>query len=137
MNLSDPSLELTENIPAGTTLPAHCLRQRPILRRGQTVDAVFRDGSLTISLKVETLEDGALGQTVRVRNLKTNRDLFGKIQNEETMHTYRSLTLLTWPYFFSSCRSRSSAPIPFGRRILPPRRCSRIKKPIASATSSR
>ena len=85
VNLSDPSLELTENIPAGTTLPAHCLRQRPILRRGQTVDAVFRDGSLTISLKVETLEDGAVGQTVRVRNLKTNRDLFGKIQNEETV----------------------------------------------------
>ena len=28
----------------------------------------FQDGLLTISLKVEALEDGALGQTVRVRN---------------------------------------------------------------------
>ena len=47
------------------------------------MEAVFREGTLTISLKVETLEDGALGQTVRVRNPKTRRELIGKVQNED------------------------------------------------------
>jgi flagella basal body P-ring formation protein FlgA len=47
------------------------------------VEAVFQEGSMTISLKVEALEDGALGQTVRVRNPKTRRELYGKIQNED------------------------------------------------------
>jgi flagella basal body P-ring formation protein FlgA len=47
------------------------------------VEAVFQDGNLTISLKVETLEDGGLGQTVRVRNPKTKRELLGKVQNED------------------------------------------------------
>jgi flagella basal body P-ring formation protein FlgA len=47
------------------------------------VEAVFQDGPLTISLKVETLEDGALGQMVRVRNPKTRRELSGKVQNED------------------------------------------------------
>ena len=38
---------------------------------------------MTISLKVESLEDGALGQMVRVRNPKTRRELYGKIQAED------------------------------------------------------
>ena len=49
------------------------------------VDAVFQDGTLSISLKVEILEDGLLGQTIRVRNPKTKRELYGKVQNEETV----------------------------------------------------
>ena len=34
---------------------------------------------------VETLQDGALGQTVRVRNPKTSRELYGKVENEKTV----------------------------------------------------
>ena len=47
------------------------------------MEAVFQDGSMTISLKVETLEEGAQGQMVRVRNPKTKRELYGKIQAED------------------------------------------------------
>ncbi len=61
------------------------VRVRPVIRRGQVVDGVYQDGSLSISLKVETLEDGLLGQTVRVRNPKTKRELYGKVQNEQTV----------------------------------------------------
>ncbi|MDB6022595.1 MAG: Flagellar basal body P-ring biosynthesis protein-like protein [Pedosphaera sp.] len=82
---SDSSLELAENVPAGTPLYNHAVRPRPILRRGHLVEAVFQEGSLSISLKVETLEDGLLGQTVRVRNPKTKRELYGKVQNEDTV----------------------------------------------------
>ena len=49
------------------------------------VEGVFQDGSLGISLLVETLEDGALGQTVRVRNPKTKHELHGKVENEKTI----------------------------------------------------
>ena len=49
------------------------------------VEAVFQDGSLDISLLVETLEDGALGQTVRVRNPITRRELHGKVESEKTI----------------------------------------------------
>jgi flagella basal body P-ring formation protein FlgA len=34
---------------------------------------------------VESLQDGALGQTVRVLNPKTHRELYGKVQNEESI----------------------------------------------------
>jgi flagella basal body P-ring formation protein FlgA len=81
----DDSLALVENIAPGLPIPNRAVRPRPAVKRGQMVEGVFEEGSLTISLKVEILEDGLPGQTVRVRNPKTNRELTGKVQNEETI----------------------------------------------------
>jgi flagella basal body P-ring formation protein FlgA len=81
----DDSLELTEGIPAGRPVLNRSVRIRPLILRGQTVEAVFQEGSLAISLLVESLEDGALGQTVRVRNPKTRREIHGKVENEKTI----------------------------------------------------
>lgn len=81
--VTDSELELTENVQAGMPVVARMVRGRPLVRRGQLVEALFRDGGLTISLKVESLEDGALGQMVRVRNPRTRRELYGKVQNED------------------------------------------------------
>jgi flagella basal body P-ring formation protein FlgA len=81
--VTDPTLEAAGNIPAGTPVWSREVHRRAILRRGQLVEGLFQDGALTISLKVEALEDGALGQTVRVLNPKTRRELCGKIQNED------------------------------------------------------
>jgi len=81
--VADKSLEAVSNMQAGSPVWRRLVRGRPVLRRGQLVEAVFKDGPMTISLKVESLEDGALGQTVRVRNPKTRRELYGKIQTED------------------------------------------------------
>jgi len=81
----DESIELTESIPAGRPILNRSIRVRPLILRGQMVEGVFQDGTLAISLMVETLEDGALGQTVRVRNPKTSRELYGKVENEKTI----------------------------------------------------
>jgi flagella basal body P-ring formation protein FlgA len=81
--VTDKSLEAAANIQAGTPVSSRLTRARAVLRRGQLVEAVFQDGPMTISLKVEALEEGALGQTVRVRNPKTRRELYGKIQTED------------------------------------------------------
>ncbi len=77
------NLELSEPLPAGLPLLARCVRPRPLIRRGQTVAAVLEDGMLAISLKVEALEDGVLGQTIRIRNPISRRDLHGKVVDEK------------------------------------------------------
>lgn len=82
---ADDTLELTEGIPAGHPIFNHSVRPRPLVLRGQMVEGVFQDGALAISLMVETLEDGTLGQTVRVRNPKTRRELYGRVLNEKTV----------------------------------------------------
>ena len=81
----DNSLVLVENVAAGMPVPNRAVRPRPVLKRGQLVDGVFEQGTLRISLKVEVLEDGLVGQMVKVRNPKTRRELSGKVQNEETV----------------------------------------------------
>jgi flagella basal body P-ring formation protein FlgA len=81
----DGSLELAESIPAGLPVLNRSVHVRPLIRRGRLVEAIYQEGSLSISLKVETLEDGFPGQTVLVRNPKTKRELYGKVQNEQTI----------------------------------------------------
>lgn len=84
-DLSDSSLDLYESVPAGQTVLARHVRARAIVQRGQIVDALMRDGALSISLKVEALGDGATGQTIRVRNPKTKREFYAKIKDEQTV----------------------------------------------------
>ncbi len=83
--LENPALELAENVPSGIPLSTRSVRFRPVILRGKVADALISDGSLLITVKVEVLEDGLPGQTVRVRNLKSKREFRGKVQNEETI----------------------------------------------------
>jgi flagellar basal body P-ring formation protein FlgA len=82
---ADENLQLVGNIPAGQPVLNRSVRPRPIIQRGQLVEGIYEDGALSISLKVELLEDGLLGQTVRIRNPKTKRELHGKVQNDQTV----------------------------------------------------
>jgi flagellar basal body P-ring formation protein FlgA len=81
----DPSLELAENIMAGAPLCSRSIRPRPVVRRGKIVDAVLRDGALTITVRAEVLENGVPGQMVRARNVSSKREFRGKVQNEQEL----------------------------------------------------
>ena len=81
----NPAFELVENVPSGQPLLARAVRMRPVVQRGQVVDGLVRDGAMNISLKVEVLADGLPGQTVRVRNPKTKREFYAKVQDEQTV----------------------------------------------------
>lgn len=81
----DDTLELGEYVPAGQPLAARAVRVRPVVLRGSLAEALVQDGALSVSIKVEVLEDGIPGQIVRVRNLQTKREFHGKVRNEQTI----------------------------------------------------
>ncbi|HYG21186.1 MAG TPA: flagellar basal body P-ring formation chaperone FlgA [Verrucomicrobiae bacterium] len=81
----DPTLELNEPLQRGAPVLARSVKARPVIRRGQTADALVQDGPLSITMKVEALEDGAPGQIIRARNPQTRRDIRGKVLNEQTI----------------------------------------------------
>jgi len=88
--LADPAattatLELTEGLQAGAPLLQRHLRLQPVMRRGQSAEAILQDGAMNLVLKVEVLEDGAPGQLIRLRNPLSRRELRGKVQNEKTV----------------------------------------------------
>lgn len=82
---TDTTLELAESVPANNILFARDLKPRTIIRRGQIADAVLQDGALSITMKVQALEDGSLGQTIRILNPASQRSLTGKIMNGHTI----------------------------------------------------
>jgi flagella basal body P-ring formation protein FlgA len=81
----DSPMEVTETIMPGTPIMSRSVRPRPLVHRGDMVNAVVQDGPLTISLRVEVLEEGATGQAIRVRNPATKKELRGKVQNEQSI----------------------------------------------------
>jgi flagella basal body P-ring formation protein FlgA len=81
----DPTLQIAEPVGMGAPLFARSVRAMPVVHRGQTVVARVSDGALSIDMKVEVLEDGAPGQTVRARNQQSKKDLRGKVLNEQTI----------------------------------------------------
>ena len=83
--LTDASLEINESVAAGQPLLARSVRPRPVVLRGQLIEAWIQDGPLNISLKVEALSDGLPGQMIRVRNPKTKREFHAKVQNDQTV----------------------------------------------------
>jgi flagella basal body P-ring formation protein FlgA len=86
--LEKGSLEFVTSVSRGQLVTGRALRVRPAVTRGTIVDGLVADGAMTISIKVEVLEDGVVGQNLRVRNLKTRREMLGKVQNEQTIVLY-------------------------------------------------
>jgi flagella basal body P-ring formation protein FlgA len=85
VRMNDDSYELTENISAGAPLLSRSIKARAVVRRGKLIEAVLQDGQLVSSVKAEALEDGVMGQTIRVRNIASRREFRGKVENEQTI----------------------------------------------------
>lgn len=81
----DSTLEMAEPLQTGSPLLARSVKVRPVIHRGQAADALIQDGALSVTMKVEALEDGIPGQIIRARNPQTRRDLRGKVIDEQTI----------------------------------------------------
>jgi len=78
--------EIVERVAEGTAITPRMFRLKPVVFRGQTINAIVHDQAMTITLKVEVLEEGVPGQFVRVRNPQSRRELRGRIQDEHTIY---------------------------------------------------
>ncbi|HET8791310.1 MAG TPA: flagellar basal body P-ring formation chaperone FlgA [Modicisalibacter sp.] len=54
-------------LPAGTTLQEYHLRREPLVERGDSVTVYARGDGFTVSLDAEALDNGALGDEIRLR----------------------------------------------------------------------
>jgi len=79
------TLEIAEPVGIGAPLFVRSVKSTPVVHRGQVVQALVEDGSLSIAMKVEVLEDGAPGQIIRARNKQSLKDIRGKVLNEQTI----------------------------------------------------
>lgn len=67
-------LSFTRNVPVGHMLTWRDLSRRAMVRKGQVIEVAAVDGALTITTKALAMENGAAGETVRVRNLESKKE---------------------------------------------------------------
>ncbi len=62
------------NIRAGSTLTSAMVEHPPVVERGSPVIILAENDFLRITTRGEALEDGRLGETIRVKNLQSGKD---------------------------------------------------------------
>lgn len=63
----------------GRYIPANGIREPWVVERGATVQMIFEAGGLTISAAAITLQPGAAGDFVKVRNIDSGKVLTGTV----------------------------------------------------------
>lgn len=81
----DQSTHFVHTLQAGGIVLARAVKTRPVVRRGQQIQAVARAGNVMISDKVEAMEDGAPEQFIKARNIRTQKVIVGKVVNASTI----------------------------------------------------
>lgn len=64
---------------AGDVLDHRFIQKDPIVIRNSLVAIVFQSSTVSVSITGEAMEDGSMGDIVRVRNKKFNKEYAGKI----------------------------------------------------------
>ncbi len=61
-------------VPAGRILAWRDVSRRALVKRGQVIEVSAVDGTLSITMKALAMENGAAGETVKVRNLDSKKE---------------------------------------------------------------
>lgn len=70
---------ITVTARPGMELSAHMLREAPLVRKGKMVKVQFDNGSLRVTTVGIPEEDGTAGAIVRVRNVTSNKLIYGRV----------------------------------------------------------
>ncbi|MFD2344273.1 flagellar basal body P-ring formation chaperone FlgA [Sinorhizobium terangae] len=70
----------------GRVILASALREQYAVERGSTVRLVFNDGGLTITAAGSPLQDAAVGELIRARNIDTGVIISGTVMADGTIH---------------------------------------------------
>jgi len=76
------NLTVARPLAAGVVLSWHDLLRRPLVQRGERIEVVATDGTLTITMKGQAMQSGALGETILVRNPDSRRDFTATVSGE-------------------------------------------------------
>ncbi|MDR3265056.1 MAG: flagellar basal body P-ring formation chaperone FlgA [Synergistaceae bacterium] len=76
---------LRKNLSQGEPVPLNSVAGVPIIEKGKGVIIVVRDGGLMVRAKGEALEDGFMGETIRVRNLSSKAILRAVVVGKDTV----------------------------------------------------
>jgi len=79
------NMELVRDLPPNTPLKTYDLKNAVLIKRGQTVTVTASEGaSYLITVKAEALQDGAFGESIRLKNTESSRSLSAEVTGPGT-----------------------------------------------------
>jgi flagellar basal body P-ring formation protein FlgA len=77
--------QMTSSVGTDQVIYMSALEALPAVRKGERVMLVYEGEMITLQVQVQALEDGAIGQTIAVRNLQSESDVLARIRDHETV----------------------------------------------------
>ncbi|KTD70439.1 MULTISPECIES: flagellar basal body P-ring formation chaperone FlgA [Legionella] len=68
-----------KNIPANSPFNPHNIEAAKLINKGERVSIVVNDNNLTVSMEGVAIEEGSLGETIKVRNLSSKKIIEAQI----------------------------------------------------------
>jgi flagella basal body P-ring formation protein FlgA len=75
-------MSVARGVGVGTMLTWRDVARRTLVQRGNHIEVVATDGALTITMKALAMQNGALGETIVVRNPESRRDFSAVVTAE-------------------------------------------------------
>jgi flagella basal body P-ring formation protein FlgA len=73
-------MEMVRDLPAGSILQGHDAKKAVLVKQGQTALLTLgEDRGFRISVKVEALQDGRMGEQIRLKNAESGKILSGVV----------------------------------------------------------
>lgn len=76
---------LKRDVPANTIITGQMLESRVAVRRGDVVTIIAENSRLIVQSKGKIVEKGCVGDTIRVKNISSGRELMAKVINSSTV----------------------------------------------------
>lgn len=83
----DVSVRMAAAVGEGQVIVRDAVEPIPVVRKGQMVTLVYEGRTITLSVPVESLEDGGVGSVIRVRNVQSRNIVAARVLNAETVKT--------------------------------------------------
>jgi flagellar basal body P-ring formation protein FlgA len=78
-------LRMTAAVGEGQPISADAVESIPVVAKGQVLTLVYAGQSLKLTVPVESMEDGGIGTTIRVRNMQSRRIVAAQVVDAETV----------------------------------------------------
>lgn len=77
-------LRMTSPVGQGQVIMAEAVESIPVVAKGKVLTLIYEGKSLKLTAPVESLEEGGIGNTIKVRNLQSRRIVAARILDAET-----------------------------------------------------
>lgn len=85
----EPStLELSQPVSAGRALTRRDVTVRPLIRKGQVVEAFAQGGQLAVRMKALAMENGAAGDLIKLQNIESRKEFHGQVTHESKVQIH-------------------------------------------------